>query len=96
MPIQIYRNFHLKFLSRSKKNYVYPCEPLFYHMKVRFKRVGGGRWVGEGSKLYRRVVVMDIGKLGHRFFVSASVVLNVAIFFYHCLFLILHSYVTEI
>ena len=33
------------FLSRNKKNNVYPCKPQFYYIKV-------------GSKLYRRVFVM--------------------------------------
>ena len=37
-----------KFLSRNKKNNVYPCKPQFYHIKVGFK----------GSKLYRYVFVM--------------------------------------
>ena len=27
------------FLSRNKKNNVYPCEPQFYYIKVGFKRV---------------------------------------------------------
>ena len=36
------------FLSRNKKNNVYPCKPQFYYIKVRFK----------GSKLYRYVFVM--------------------------------------
>ena len=36
------------FLSRNKKNNVYPCKPQFYHIKVGFK----------GSKLYRHVFVM--------------------------------------
>ena len=36
------------FLSRNKKNNVYPCKPQFYYIKVGFK----------GSKLYRRVFVM--------------------------------------
>ena len=33
------------FLSRNKKNNVYPCKPQFYYIKVGFK----------GSKLYRHV-----------------------------------------
>ena len=36
------------FLSRNKKNNVYPCKPQFYYIKVGFT----------GSKLYRRVFVM--------------------------------------
>ena len=37
------------FLSRSKKINLYPCKPQFYCIKVGFK----------GSKLYRRVFVME-------------------------------------
>ena len=37
------------FLSRNKKNNVYPCKPQFYYIKVRLK----------GSKLYRYVFVMN-------------------------------------
>ena len=36
------------FLSRTKKNNVYPCKPQFYYIKVGFK----------GSKLYRHVFVI--------------------------------------
>ena len=36
------------FLSRNKKNNVYPCKPQFYYIKVEFK----------GAKLYRYVFVM--------------------------------------
>ena len=36
------------FLSRNKKDNLYPCKPQFYYKKVGFK----------GSKLYRRVFVM--------------------------------------
>ena len=36
------------FLSRNKKNNVYPCKPQFYYIK----------WGLRGSKLYRRVFVM--------------------------------------
>ena len=36
------------FLSRNKKNNVYPCESQFYYIKVGFTE----------SKLYRRVFVM--------------------------------------
>ena len=36
------------FLSRNKKNNVYPCKTQFYYIKVEFK----------GSKLYRHVFVM--------------------------------------
>ena len=36
------------FLSRNKKNNVYPSKPQFYYIKVGFK----------GSKLYRHVFVM--------------------------------------
>ena len=38
------------FLSRNKKNNVYPCKPQFYYIKVGFLR---------GSKLYRYVLVMS-------------------------------------
>ena len=41
------------FLSRNKKNNVYPCEPQFYCIKVWFK----------GSILYRHVFVMQEGQL---------------------------------
>ena len=41
------------FLSRNKKNNVYPCKPQFYYIKVGFK----------GSKLHRHVFVMS-GKEG--------------------------------
>ena len=37
------------FLSRNKKNNVYPCKPQFYYIKVEFK----------GSILYRHDFVMD-------------------------------------
>ena len=36
------------FLSKNKKNKVYPCKPQFYYIKMGFK----------GSKLYRHVFVM--------------------------------------
>ena len=36
------------FLSKNKKNNVYPCKPKFYYIRVGFK----------GSKLYRRVFMM--------------------------------------
>ena len=36
------------FLSRNKKNNVYPCKPQFYYIKVGLR----------GSKLYRHVFVM--------------------------------------
>ena len=36
------------FLSRNKKNNVYPCKPQFYYIKVGLR----------GSELYRRVFVM--------------------------------------
>ena len=39
---------HSMFLSRNKKNNVYPCKPQFYYIKVGFK----------GVKLYRHVFVM--------------------------------------
>ena len=39
---------HSMFLSRNKKNNVYPCKPQFYYIKVGFM----------GSKLYRHVFVM--------------------------------------
>ena len=42
------------FLSRNKKNNVYPCKPQFYYIKVGFKGGGGG-----GSKFYRHVFVMQ-------------------------------------
>ena len=37
------------FLSKNKKNNVYPCKPQFYYIKVGFK----------GSNLYRYVFVMN-------------------------------------
>ena len=38
------------FLSRNKKNNVYPCQPQFYYIKMGFRlRAGEG---GGGSKLY--------------------------------------------
>ena len=37
------------YLSRNKKNNVYPCKPHFYYIKVGFK----------GVKIYRRVFVMS-------------------------------------
>ena len=37
------------FLSRYRKNNIYPCKPQFYYIKVGFK----------GSKLYRHVFVMN-------------------------------------
>ena len=40
------------FLSRNKKNNVYPCKPQFYYMKVGFR----------GSILYRHVFVMIMKK----------------------------------
>ena len=39
------------FLSRNKKNNVYPSKPQFYNIKVGFKG---------GSKLYRYVFVMSV------------------------------------
>ena len=41
------------FLSRNKKNNVYPCKPQFYYTKVGFK----------GSKLYRHVFMMTYRSL---------------------------------
>ena len=38
------------FLSRNKKNNVYPCKHQFYYIKVGFK----------GSTLYRHVFVMEV------------------------------------
>ena len=38
------------FLSRNKKTNVYPCKPQFYYIK----------WGLRGSKLYRRVFVMNL------------------------------------
>ena len=38
------------FLSRTKKNNVYPCKPQFYYIKVGFK----------GVKIYKRVFVMNL------------------------------------
>ena len=39
------------FLSKNKKNNIYPCKPQFYYIK----------WVLRGSKLYRHVFVMKNG-----------------------------------
>ena len=44
------------FLSKNKKNNVYPCKQQFYYIKGGF-RWGGG---GGGSKLYRHIFVMVI------------------------------------
>ena len=41
------------FLSRNKKNNVYPCKPQFYYIKVGFK----------GSKSYRSVFAMSYLKM---------------------------------
>ena len=38
------------FLSRNKKDNVYPCKPQFYYIRLVFK----------GSKLYRHVFVMTL------------------------------------
>ena len=38
------------FLSKNKKNNVYPCKPQFYYINI--------KWGLRGSKLYRRVFVM--------------------------------------
>ena len=43
------------FLSRNKKNNVYPCKPQFYYIKVGLR----------GSKLYRHVFVMVHAVLMH-------------------------------
>ena len=43
------------FLSRNKKNNVYPCKPQFYYIKVGFLR--------GGAKLYRHVFVMALEML---------------------------------
>ena len=41
---------HNLFLSRNKKNNVYPCKPQFYYIKVGFKgRDGGGGGGGGGG-----------------------------------------------
>ena len=40
------------FLTRNKKNNVYPCKPQFYYIKMGFR----------GSKLYRNVFVMRSDK----------------------------------
>ena len=55
LPHQISSNEYPQsmFLSRNKKNNVYPCKPQFYYIKVGFKE----------SKLYRHVFVMLCGKL---------------------------------
>ena len=42
------------FLSRNKKNNVYPCKSQFYHIKVGF----------QGSKLDRRVFVKNVQTTG--------------------------------
>ena len=43
------------FLSRNKKNNVYPCKPQFYYIKVGLR----------GSKLYRYVFVMFMSQRHH-------------------------------
>ena len=45
------------FLSRNKKNNVYPCKPQFNYIKVGFNGVGV-----EGSKFYRYVFVMYLSR----------------------------------
>ena len=45
-------NLQSMFLSRNKKNNLYPCIPQFYYIKVGFK----------GVKLYRHVFVMITDK----------------------------------
>ena len=56
-PIMVDRRFaspkKSMFLSRNKKNNVYPCQPQFYYINV------GLGW-GGGSKLYRYVFVMSL------------------------------------
>ena len=42
------------FLSRTKKNNIYPCKPMFYYIK----------WNLRGSKLYRYVFVMQADSEG--------------------------------
>ena len=46
------------FLSRNKKNNVYPCKPQFYYIKVGLR----------GSKLYRYVFVMHVTESRSYFF----------------------------
>ena len=41
---------HSMFLSRNKKNNVYPCKPQFYYIKVGFK--GGQNYIGMFSWCY--------------------------------------------
>ena len=52
------------FLSRNKKNNVYPCKLQFYCIKVGFNEVcvcvcGGGGGGGGGSVLYRHVFMVE-------------------------------------
>ena len=50
------------FLSRNKKNNVYPCKPQFYSIKVGFKGVKTIKaCFRDGSaQLYKRVFVMGL------------------------------------
>ena len=61
-PIMVDRRFaspkKSMFLSRNKKNNVYPCQPQFYYINVGLW--GGGWGGGRGSKLYRYVFVMSL------------------------------------
>ena len=63
------------FLSRNKKNNVYPCKPQFYYIKVGFK----------GVNLYRYVFVMRLGSRKARLsFPSSNLVLAVPRRYFHC------------
>ena len=59
------------FLSRNKKNNVYPCKPQFYYIK----------WGLRGSKLYRRVFVMNVTLAWTYFSEPENIDLRVVVFF---------------
>ena len=74
------------FLSRNKKNNVYPCKLQFYYIKVGFK----------GSTLYRQVFMMSIllkchnvyfcGKTGKKYLEVSLLTLDKLFFFFFYFF----------
>ena len=65
------------FLSRNKKNNVYPCKPQFYYKKMGF----------EGVKFNRYVFVMRLFACGPRSIYYLISILVCFIIFYSVLFL---------
>ena len=57
------------FLSRNKKNNVYPCKPKFYYIK----------WGLRGSKLYRHVFMMLLKYKSHFEFALDQIVMCKAV-----------------